>query len=131
MAGERKNTRTSRFLSLVLRHKPEKIGITLDSSGWVDIDVLIRAMTSHGQPITRDHLQDVVDTNNKKRFAISEDSKSTATNVGGRRGKPAVLVIQAAKMAEDGHEFFQSANGVWLTDNVPAEYIDFSSTEWP
>ncbi|HVX10224.1 MAG TPA: RNA 2'-phosphotransferase [Pirellulales bacterium] len=47
----------------------------------------------------------------------------TATKVGQRRGKPVILVIESARMAADGYKFRLSANGVWLTDHVPAEYI--------
>ncbi|HEX4450535.1 MAG TPA: RNA 2'-phosphotransferase [Kofleriaceae bacterium] len=47
----------------------------------------------------------------------------TATAVGGRRGKPVVLVVDAAKMLADGHAFFRSQNGVWLVDHVPAPYL--------
>ncbi len=47
----------------------------------------------------------------------------TATVVGGRRGKPVVLVIDAAKMLADGHAFLRSQNGVWLVDHVPARYL--------
>jgi putative RNA 2'-phosphotransferase len=45
--------------------------------------------------------------------------------VGARHGRPAVLRIDAARMHTDGHRFFRSANGVWLTDAVPPEYLDF------
>ena len=47
----------------------------------------------------------------------------TATKVGARHGKPVVLVIDAAKMRADGHVFFCSANGVWLVDEVPPQYL--------
>jgi putative RNA 2'-phosphotransferase len=47
----------------------------------------------------------------------------TARSVGGRHGAPVVLVIDAAAMHRDGHVFHVSANGVWLTDEVPARYI--------
>ena len=50
-------------------------------------------------------------------------TKETATNVGKRHGEPVVLVIDAKKMAEDGHRFFLSRNGVWLTDCVDSKYI--------
>jgi len=43
--------------------------------------------------------------------------------VGQRHGKPVVLAIAAGRMHRDGRQFFQSANGVWLTDAIPAEYI--------
>lgn len=47
----------------------------------------------------------------------------TATNVGGRRGEPVILVVQSSLMHSQGHEFYQSENGVWLTDHVPAKYL--------
>ena len=48
----------------------------------------------------------------------------TAVNVGKRHGKPVVLVIDARQMAEDGHKFFFSRNGIWLTDYVEKKYIN-------
>jgi putative RNA 2'-phosphotransferase len=53
---------------------------------------------------------------------LSPDTE-TATKVGTRHGKPVVLVIDAAKMRADGHVFFCSANGVWLVDEVPPQYL--------
>ncbi|MFF5173580.1 RNA 2'-phosphotransferase [Micromonospora sp. NPDC000089] len=48
----------------------------------------------------------------------------TARRVGARRGaEPVVLAVDAAGMARDGHVFYRSANGVWLTDAVPAAYL--------
>jgi putative RNA 2'-phosphotransferase len=47
----------------------------------------------------------------------------TATKVGARHGKPVVLEIDAAAMCRAGHTFYVSANGVWLTDAVPSEYL--------
>ena len=60
----------SKFLSLILRHKPETIGITLNPEGWVSVDTLLRACADHGEPLTRQELQQVVDNNSKKRFEI-------------------------------------------------------------
>jgi putative RNA 2'-phosphotransferase len=53
---------------------------------------------------------------------LSTDEAS-ARAVGGRRGVPIVLVVDAARMDRDGHKFFVSDNGVWLTDNVPSKYL--------
>jgi putative RNA 2'-phosphotransferase len=53
---------------------------------------------------------------------LSPDT-DTAAKVGARHGKPVVLVIDAAKMRADGHVFFRSANGVWLVDEVPPQYL--------
>jgi len=49
----------------------------------------------------------------------------TAIKVGQRHGKPVVLIVRAKEMAAAGHQFFLSANGVWLTECVPAEFISF------
>jgi putative RNA 2'-phosphotransferase len=47
----------------------------------------------------------------------------TARRVGARRGQPVVLTIDAGQMHQDGHKFFVSANGVWLTEAVPPSYL--------
>ena len=68
----------SKFLSFILRHHPEQIGITLDKDGWVDIDTLL-TQANHpergftGNPLTYEILLEVVENNDKKRFTISED----------------------------------------------------------
>lgn len=49
--------------------------------------------------------------------------RATATSVGGRHGRPVVLVVAAGEMHADGYVFFRSANGVWLTEHVPAKYL--------
>ena len=51
--------------------------------------------------------------------------RTTATKVGSRRGEPVILTIAAGKMHDAGYEFFLSNNGVWLTDAVPTQFIDF------
>ncbi len=50
--------------------------------------------------------------------------RETARLVGARRGKPVVLRIWSGRMHRDGHSFFLSANGVWLTAAVPPTYIE-------
>jgi len=59
---------------------------------------------------------------NRHDVHLSNDVQ-TATKVGERRGKPAILVIESGKMAADGYTFRLSSNGVWLTDHVPPHYI--------
>lgn len=54
---------------------------------------------------------------------LSKDME-TAFQVGKRHGKPVVFVICAKKMHEDGHVFYLSENGVWLTDRVPTKYME-------
>jgi putative RNA 2'-phosphotransferase len=173
-------TKTSKLLSLVLRHKPDVIGVTLDENGWLSIDELLRGLESYGKHITWEYLKEVVVTNEKQRFVFSPDglkiranqghsivsvdlcmlavaapytlyhgtvakyvelinidglqkmnrqhvhlseSIETASIVGKRRGKPIVLRVNAVEMYNSGFELYVSANGVWLTDHVPTEYI--------
>lgn len=170
----------SKFLSFVLRHKPDAIGITLDREGWVDISALIAAAANDGKQLDADLIQAVVAGSDKKRFAISADGlciravqghsaesvdiefaakrppellyhgtatrflesiqekgllpgsrqyvhlsqdEQTAIAVGQRHGKPVVLKIKALLMHEQGFKFFQSENGVWLTEAVPTTFI--------
>ena len=59
---------------------------------------------------------------NRHAVHLSPD-RATADNVGSRRGKPVILVVRAKQMHEDGHKFYQTANGVWYTDHVPTDYL--------
>lgn len=70
---EQERTHTSKFLSLVLRHQPDTIGLTLDEAGWVDIAVLIQQMAFHNHPLTRNELEELVASNSKQRFAFNDD----------------------------------------------------------
>lgn len=63
----------SKFLSLVLRHKPEVIGITMDEEGWVDVKELLEKCSAKKRYINLQLLQEVVNTNDKKRFAFNHD----------------------------------------------------------
>lgn len=172
-------TSISKYLSLVLRHNPAAAGVTLDAEGWVGVEELLAGAARHGHSFNRAELEEVVQTNEKQRFALSLDAQriranqghsisvelgltpetppevlyhgtvdrflssimsrglekrsrqqvhlspdvDTATRVGSRRGKPIILKIDAASMHSAGFHFFCSANGVWLTDHVPPQYI--------
>jgi len=174
----------SKFLSLLLRHEPEKIGIKLDEAGWTDVDGLLDALHAHGVEMSRTELDTIVASSDKQRFAFSPDRTKiranqghsvqvelnlpsevppavlyhgtiaevmlgiraqglvkgqrhhvhlsadieTAKRVGGRRGKPVVLAIKAAEMVAAGHTFLRSANGVWLVDQVPPQFIELDDT---
>ncbi|MGC4013114.1 MAG: RNA 2'-phosphotransferase [Luteolibacter sp.] len=74
--------RISKLLSLVLRHEPEKIGITLDSAGWVETTVLLTALRDRGHDIDRPLLEKIVETSDKKRFAFNEDGTRIRANQG-------------------------------------------------
>jgi putative RNA 2'-phosphotransferase len=177
-AGHRK---VSKFLSLVLRHQPQRIGLKLDAQGWAEIDALIERAGAHGMALTQELILRVVATSDKQRFALDASGQriranqghsvdidlglepreppavlfhgtaeaniaairteglkpgrrqhvhlsveaATAVTVGRRHGRPAVLKIAAARMWSAGFEFYLSANGVWLTDAVPSEFIEF------
>ncbi|MEV7032456.1 RNA 2'-phosphotransferase [Streptomyces sp. NPDC093272] len=70
MRDERRTVKVSKYLSKHLRHQPERIGLTLDEAGWVEIDTLLAAAVAHGFPVTREELDHVVAANDKQRFAI-------------------------------------------------------------
>lgn len=72
MTSDKQLTHISKFLSLVLRHQPEKIGIQLDQNGWTDIDELIEKANENGIQFDRETLNHIVATNTKKRFAFNE-----------------------------------------------------------
>lgn len=67
---ERRTVKVSKYLSKHLRHQPQRIGLTLDEGGWVEIGTLLAAAAAHGFRITRDELDHVVAANDKRRFAI-------------------------------------------------------------
>lgn len=179
---EKETIRTSKFLSLILRHEPDLVGLKLDEAGWTSVNELLSAVNQHGMSLTLEELTHVVATNDKNRFAFSDNGlrirasqghsvevdlqyepqippeflyhgtperfiesirktglnkgerhhvhlssdPQTASNVGQRRGRPVVLTVRSGTMHRAGHAFHLSANGVWLVDHVPPQFIDFS-----
>ena len=74
-------TKTSRYISLILRHKPEVIGITLDEHGWADVQQLI-AGVSKTNPINMGILEEIVRTDDKQRYSFNEDKTLIRANQG-------------------------------------------------
>lgn len=74
-------TDTSRFISLILRHKPEVIGIQLDEHGWANVDELIRGVAQK-QPLDMALLEEIVRTDNKQRYSFNEDKTLIRANQG-------------------------------------------------
>lgn len=72
----------SKFLSLVLRHKPEEIGINMDSEGWVDVKELLEKCSAKKRYINLELLQQIVNTNDKQRFAFNHDHTRIRANQG-------------------------------------------------
>lgn len=184
MNDKRKIT-VSKFLSRVLRHAPEDVGLLLEPGGWVPVADLLTGAARVGMRITADELTEVVRTSDKQRFAFDDTGTriranqghstevdlqlepaeppaelfhgttartldlirrdgllkmarhhvhlsadvATALKVGGRHGRPVVLVVETARMRADGFAFFRSANGVWLVDHVPPQYLRVMSPE--
>ncbi|GGN26174.1 RNA 2'-phosphotransferase [Actinoplanes hulinensis] len=181
----RDQVRLSKRMSLVLRHRPETAGLTLDANGWVPVAELLAALG-----VTRAELDQVVAHNDKARFAVSTGPDGvdrirasqghsrrvavdldlppavppaelfhgtpranleailreglrprsrhhvhlsvdvpTAVTVG-RRRSPDVVVLRVAAgvMAEQGHVFHRSDNGVWLTAIVPSQHLSEKRT---
>jgi len=178
---EKETIKTSKFLSLILRHEPERVGLKLSEAGWVSVEDLLQAVNRNSVSLTLEQLKQIVATSDKKRFALSDDGQrirasqghsievdlqyppqtppeflyhGTATRfldsirkdglqkmerhdvhlsaetkvtlqVGGRHGKPVLLTIRAGDMHRAGFVFRCSANGVWLVDHVPTQFIEF------
>ncbi len=81
MTDKEKN-KISKFLSLVLRHKPEEIGLILDDEGWANVDELIEKMIKAEVTIAFENLKETVNTNDKKRFLFSNDFSRIRANQG-------------------------------------------------
>ena len=72
---------TSKYISLILRHKPETVGITLDEHGWANVDELIEGV-SKTQPFNMDILDTIVTTDSKQRYSFNEDKTLIRANQG-------------------------------------------------
>jgi putative RNA 2'-phosphotransferase len=82
MMDEKRKKKISKFLSLILRHQPEVVGLSLDENGWAEVEKLIKACTAHGESFTRSELDEVVETNDKKRFAFDETGRKIRASQG-------------------------------------------------
>src|SRR6267142_733401 len=74
--------RTSKFLSLMLRHEPERVRLKLDSAGWVGVTELLRTVNGHDVPLTLEQLNHIVATSDKKRFAFNDDGTRIRSSQG-------------------------------------------------
>ena len=82
MSGNTELTTISKFMSLALRHQPQHIGLELDDAGWADVEDLLARAATAGRAITRDQLNEVVATSDKRRFALSDDGTRIRANQG-------------------------------------------------
>lgn len=79
---DQRATKWSKYISMVLRHKPEVIGIELDQQGFCDTNQLIQKMNQHGKPITLDILKEIVAVDEKSRYSFNEDCTKIRANQG-------------------------------------------------
>jgi putative RNA 2'-phosphotransferase len=81
-ASARQLVRTSKFLSLHLRHRPDALGLELQPGGWVDVQALLAAAALAGMPIARAELEEVVAQNDKQRFSFDVSGTRIRANQG-------------------------------------------------
>ncbi|MDU1891779.1 MAG: RNA 2'-phosphotransferase [Dysgonomonas sp.] len=80
--NEQHKKRIGKFLSLVLRHEPQKIGIELDENGWADVSELIVKCARKNIRFNMKELEEIVVTNDKKRYSFNEDKTKIRANQG-------------------------------------------------
>ena len=62
-------------LSYVLRHRPDSVGLALDPHGWLELDALAAALSSHGPTVSRTDVERVAAASDKRRFELSDDGR--------------------------------------------------------
>lgn len=82
MGGVRHDIQISKFLSLVLRHKPSKAGVELDAAGWAPVPDLIEGARAKGVSLDEETLLRIVRTNDKQRYTLSPDGTRIRANQG-------------------------------------------------
>jgi putative RNA 2'-phosphotransferase len=139
-----RQTKLSKFLSYHLRHAPQELGLTLQPGGWIEVEDLLGhsvevdlKLEPMGPPEILYHgtaeqfVKAILETGLQKmsrhHVHLSADIQ-TAQKVGMRRGKVAIFQVNAAAMDADGVIFYQSDNGVWLTDCVAPQYLKLTGT---
>jgi len=80
--NEKEKLKISKFLSLILRHQPDAIGLALDANGWASVDELIARSAVQGRVFSLEDLKEVVATNDKQRFSFDESGKRIRANQG-------------------------------------------------
>lgn len=72
----------SKFMSLVLRHQPEKINVVLDENGWTDVAIFLSQMNTKGFSVDMKKLEEIISTNEKQRFALNDTKDKIRANQG-------------------------------------------------
>lgn len=98
MKRSKKLTKLSKFLSYILRHHPEAIGLELDRHGWAHIPTLIKKAQDHGKTLSRELLRKVVHSGDKQRFIISGEKEHIRAGYG--HSIPVDLSLESKKPPE-------------------------------
>lgn len=111
-----KHTDTSKFLSYVLRHEPQAIGLILDREGWAEIDALIAGARMAGKELDVELIRAVAAGSDKKRFAISDDGLHIRAEQG--HSTDTVAIQHEAKVPP---EFLYHGTATRFLDSILAE----------
>ena len=107
--------------TLIRANQGHSVQVELDLTPQAPPDLLYHGTASRFlDSISRDGLKKM-----QRHHVHLHEDRMLATEVGGRHGKPVLLVVSSLEMFESGHTFFVTENKVWLTDSVPVEYIRF------
>jgi putative RNA 2'-phosphotransferase len=98
-------TQTSKFLSYVLRHAPDALGLTMAPGGWVDVDTLVERARAEGRSLSRSRIRHVIDAGEKTRFALSDDG----TQIRAQYGHSIDVDLQLEPTAPSGPLFHGTA----------------------
>jgi putative RNA 2'-phosphotransferase len=115
---DKKLVHISKFLSMILRHRPEEAGVTLDKNGWVDVDELINLCGENlGVNFTREQLRQMIAENDKPRFSFNEDETKIKANYG--HSVPVDLALEPATPPE----ILYHGTAIRFLDNIQKEGI--------
>ena len=76
------DTEISRYMALLLRHKPEIAGLVLDKQGWADVDMLLKCISENMEPVSFERLCEIVKNDSKQRYSFNEDKSRIRANQG-------------------------------------------------
>ncbi|GAA0083358.1 RNA 2'-phosphotransferase [Clostridium sp. CTA-6] len=175
----KQDLKISKFISLVLRHKPQEANLELDKHGWCNITDFLKGLNNKGFKVNITDIERIVREDDKQRYSFNEDKTKiranqghsikidlklkaikppkvlyhgtstkvinkilhegikkqsrqyvhlssnieTASKVGKRHGKLAILEVNTEQMHLEGYNFYLSDNKIWLTDYVPSKYL--------
>lgn len=121
---ERRRTRISKFLSYVLRHEPEAIGLELQPGGWADVDALLQGAQASGHRLRRKDLYDVIEGSEKQRFELN----AAETAIRARYGHS--LSVDLELQPEEPPEFLFHGTARRFLDSILETGLHPRGREW-